>query len=152
MEDVETTITQFIGTRPADCLPPSASVARAAEAMRDNGAACVLVVEGGRLVGIFTERDFLVRVAAVGRSMHDSRLADVMTRAPETLGPDDDIRFAMNKMAVGGFRHVPIVDEAGRPLGVILSRDVIEHLSKVFAAVAREDDEGDDAWTDMGGG
>jgi CBS domain-containing protein len=152
VEDVETTITEFIGTRPADCLPPSASVSRAAEAMRDNGAACVLVVEEERLVGIFTERDFLVKVAAAGRSMQGSTLADVMTRAPETLGPDDDIRFAINKMAVGGFRHVPIVDDAGKPLGVILVRDVIEHLSKVFDAVGREEEQNDDEWTDMGGG
>jgi CBS domain-containing protein len=152
VSSVETTIASFIKARPATCLPPSASVARAAEAIRSNGAGCVLVIEGERLAGIFTERDFMNRVAMKGRPLEGTSLADVMTADPETLGPDDDIRFAINKMAVGGFRHVPIVDAGGAPIGVLLERDVVNHLTALFAAVELDGDGELDDWVDVGGG
>jgi CBS domain-containing protein len=75
-----------------------------------------------------------------------------MTANLETLGPGDDIRFAINKMAVGGFRHVPIVDGDGKPVGVIRVRDVIDHMAKVFATVEGDGGEHLDEWVDVGGG
>jgi CBS domain-containing protein len=152
VSSVETTIATFIKARPVTCLPPSATVAGAAEAIRTNGAGCVLVVEGERLAGIFTERDFLNRVAMKKLPLEGTTLADVMTPHPETLGPNDDIRFAMNKMAVGGFRHVPIVDGQGTPIGVLLVRDVVNHLTDLFAAVELEGEGELDDWIDVGGG
>jgi CBS domain-containing protein len=51
-----------------------------------------------------------------------------MTRAPETLRPSDPVAYAINKMSVGGFRHVPLVDGAGRPAGLVSAGDLLEYL------------------------
>ena len=74
----------------------------------------MLVVDGGRLVGIFTDRDAVLKVA--GRPLGPRPIAELMTRDPVVLRHDDTIAVAINKMAVGGFRHIPIVED-GRPTG-----------------------------------
>jgi CBS domain-containing protein len=58
----------------------------------------------------------------------------------------------MNKMAVGGFRHVPIVNDNGTPVGVLLVRDIVNHLTDLFAAVELEGEAELDDWVDVGGG
>jgi CBS domain-containing protein len=86
----------------------------------------VLVTAAGRLVGIFTDRDAVLKVA--GQQAVGSRsIATLMTRDPVVLRHDETIAVAINKMAVGGFRHIPIVDN-GRPTGVVTARDVFRHL------------------------
>jgi CBS domain-containing protein len=92
----------------------------------------VLIVEGHVLVGIFTSRDFLNRVAAERRDPGEVALGDVMTPAPKTLRPRDGVAFAINWMAVEGFRNVPIVDDDGRIQGVLTVWDVMRHLDDVF--------------------
>jgi CBS domain-containing protein len=106
----------------------------------------------GDLVGIFTGRDFLNRVAAEKRKPAETLLGEVMTKAPETLGPDDCVSYAIDRMANGGFRNVPIVAD-GRPVAVISVRDVMTHLAEVFAEIEEgdADDEMKD-WVDIGGG
>jgi CBS domain-containing protein len=94
--------------------------------MHDKGTDCVLVMDGGRLVGIFTDRDAVLKVA--GQPTGDRRaIGDLMTHDPVVLRHDETIAVAINKMAVGGFRHIPIVED-GRPTGVITARDVFHHL------------------------
>lgn len=102
------------------------SVSAAVERMHREGLDCLLVTESGRLVGIFTDRDAVLKVA--GRAHDDRTLDSVMTRDPVVLRHDDPIAVAIHKMAVGGFRHVPIVDD-GRPTGVVSARDVFRHIS-----------------------
>ena len=85
-----------------------------------------------RLVGIFTERDVLLRVVDRGRNPVTLRLAEVMTAEPECLPQESTIAWVLNKMCVGGFRHVPVVDEAGRPVFVVSVRDVVEFLVEAF--------------------
>jgi CBS domain-containing protein len=94
--------------------------------MHAKGSDCVLVVDDGRLVGIFTDRDAVLKVA--GRPVSARPIADYMTRDPVVLRHDDTIAVAINKMAVGGFRHIPIL-EHGRPTGVVTARDVFRHLA-----------------------
>jgi CBS domain-containing protein len=77
------------------------------------------------LVGIFTERDAVLKLA--GRSMLGVDVGQVMTRDPVVLRHDEPIAVAINKMAVGGFRHIPITDE-GRPIGVVAAKDLFEHI------------------------
>ena len=55
-----------------------------------------------------------------------------MTRDPECLTPDDGIAYALNKMAVGGFRHIPLVDTQGSPQGIVAMRDIVEYLVDLF--------------------
>ena len=91
----------------------------------------VLVEREGRAVGIFTERDVLRRV--VLRGLDQARpVSEVMTRDPETLRLDDGIAFALNRMIVGGFRHVPIVDEGGRPQAVLSLREVVAFIIELL--------------------
>jgi CBS domain-containing protein len=115
------------------CLRGSATVQEAIERMLGHRQAGVLVVDGdGRLVGIFTERDVLTRVAGRGLDPRDTRLEAVMTRGPEALRPGDRVAYAVHCMSVAGYRTVPLVDDAGRPLGVVTVSDVIRWLAGLF--------------------
>jgi CBS domain-containing protein len=90
---------------------------------------CLLVVEDGRLVGIFTDRDAVVKAA--GKRLDGLVVGDFMTPDPVVLQHDDPIAIAIHKMAVGGFRHIPIV-ENDRPTGVVTARDVFHHLAEAL--------------------
>jgi CBS domain-containing protein len=114
-------------------LSPDASVADAVARMVDNRRAGVVIVDaGGRLIGIFTERDLLTRVVRQGRDLARTRLADVMTANPEALAPDDRICFAINRMHNAGYRTVPLVDGEHRPIGIVTVNDVVGWLARVF--------------------
>jgi len=103
-------------------LPVGAAIDR----MRRDGIDCLLVVEGGALVGIFTDRDAVLKV---GQRVNDPRpIRELMTPDPVVLRRADPVAVAINKMAVGGFRHVPIVDD-GHPIGVVSARDVFRHIA-----------------------
>jgi len=109
------------------------SVARAISSMVQNRRAAVVIVDDAdRLVGIFTERDVLTRVMGAGRVARDTLLSDVMTPEPESLRPDDRICFAINRMHAGGFRSLPLVDDAHRPIGIITVNDVVRWLAEIF--------------------
>ena len=112
-------------------FPPTASVADAIAVLNERGAGCVCVVEDERLVGIFTERDLLtlaqeeLKPAAVP-------LGKVMTQEPETLRPEDGIALALNVMTTRGFRHIPLVDAEGRPIGIVSMRDIVRFIVSMF--------------------
>jgi CBS domain-containing protein len=110
-------------------LPPDASCRDAIDVMREHRVGCVLVEEGGRLIGILTERDLLLKLEQgdVGRAIRH-----LMTPDPEALDPDAPIVYALNKMSVGGFRHVPLVDEAHRPVGIVSVKDIIDYIVDFF--------------------
>ncbi len=119
-----------LGAPPPLTVDPQTSVAVAVSQMHATGADCVLVVADGRLVGIFTDRDAVVKAA--DRRLEQLVVRDYMTPDPVVLRHDDPIAVAIHKMAVGGFRHIPIV-ENGRPTGVVTARDVFHHLAKTLA-------------------
>ena len=100
------------------------TVSDAASLMRDKHIGAVIVVENGKLAGIFTERDALFRVVAEGRDVKTTRLADVMTRNPQTVKPEQPFSVALQMMYGGKFRHVPVVED-GRPVGIISARDAL---------------------------
>src|SRR6185503_10124115 len=93
---------------------------------------CVLGLDGDKLVGVFTSRDFLKRVAAPRKDPAQVTLGEVMTPTPRTLRPRDGVGYAINWMAMEGFRNVPIVDDDGHVLGVLTVWDVMRHLGDVF--------------------
>jgi len=107
------------------------SAAAAVRAMNEHHVGCVLVLQGGKLVGIFTERDVLTRVV-----FHDQERAlkveQVMTRNPETLTAADTIVYALNIMSEGGFRHIPIVNREGKPIGTVAMRHIVDFLVDLF--------------------
>jgi CBS domain-containing protein len=95
--------------------------------MREERIGALLVTKDDRPVGIFTERDVLRRVA-LSTIGPETRLGDVMTPDPEALNMEAGIAFALNRMIVGGFRHVPIVDQDGRAVGVLSVREVVAFI------------------------
>ena len=114
---------------------PETSVAEAAKLMKKNGVGAVLIVEQGRLVGIFTERDAVFRVMAPGRDPKSTALHEVMTREPATVAPHETFGYALLMMYEQGFRHVPVV-ENGRPIGVVSARKALDPDLEEFAAEA----------------
>ena len=107
------------------------TVQEAARLMKEHHIGALMIVEEGKLAGIFTERDVVFRVVAEDRDPRLTRLADVMTRNPQTIHPDKAFPDALRIMYEGGFRHVPVVED-GRPVGVISARDALGHELEDF--------------------
>ena len=106
---------------------PEKSVRAVAAHMQDQRAGAVLVVDpdDGRLIGICTERDLAYKVLAEGLDANTTPVAAVMTANPESVGPEVAFGHALHRMFEGGFRHMPVVDPKGRPIGVISARDAL---------------------------
>ena len=117
-------ISSVIGKRKVLTAPATLSVLEAARQMREREVGSMMVVHGGRLVGIFTERDALYRVMAEGRDAKTVTLAEVMTAHPQTIDADKPVGLALLMMYEGGFRHVPVVSH-GQPVGMISARDAL---------------------------
>ncbi len=148
---IQKTIAEFTGKRGYTCVAPSESVANVAAAMKKDATDCALVCEpGGVLVGIFTAWDLLSRVAARRLPADTTPVSEVMTAKPETLEPEACITYAMNRMAHGGYRNVPIVDSSGRAVANLSVRELMAHLADVFAEL--DDVPDPPEWTDLGGG
>ena len=109
-------------------LGPGASVAEAVALMRQHHEGCVFVEqEGEGLIGVFTERDVAVRVASRGRDPEKTRLEEVMTASPVALQRDDPVSWALHRMGIDGFRHIPVLD-GDRLHGFLSSRTVLKVL------------------------
>jgi len=106
-------------------VPGSMTVREAAKLMKSKRYGAVLVTAGDDLLGIFTERDAIFRVIAVGLDPDTTPLADVMTKEPTTITPDKTFGHAMLMMHEGGFRHVPVV-ENGKLVGMVSSRNALD--------------------------
>jgi CBS domain-containing protein len=122
-----------LGLRPSAILGEETTVAGAITAMRAAKIGSVLVTrQGGGLTGIFTERDALNRLALGEIDPRKTALSAVMHEKPETLTLDDEIGYALRIMSHGGYRHVPLVDREGRPVGVVSVRDIVDFIADHF--------------------
>jgi CBS domain-containing protein len=110
------------------CVESTATLVQAIEIMKKNRFGCILVVKNGGLVGIFTERDILKKIAHSEIDLNEVLIETVMTPVPEYLFSDDQIAYAVNRMHVGGFRHIPLIDLQGKPTGIISIRDILAFL------------------------
>jgi CBS domain-containing protein len=115
------------------CLAPTASVAEALRQMKEHNRGAVLVCHDQMVVGIFTERDALAMMAA-GASF-DVQLAQSMTPNPVVLHAGDTVGKAITMMAQGGYRRLPIVDDHGRPTGMINVQGIMHYLVEHFPTV-----------------
>jgi CBS domain-containing protein len=129
-------VRSVMGRKPLVVAEPDASVSAAAGLMAQHEVGAVLVVEDGRLVGIFTERDIVFRVVAQGRDVLATRLAEVMTPAPVTVAPNETFGYALLLMHENGFRHVPVVEE-GKPVGIVSARNALDPELEEFESEAR---------------
>ena len=104
---------------------PTTTVREASELMAKKQVGAVLIVEGERLLGIFSERDAVFRVIARGLDPATTRLGEVMTPEPKTIKPNNTFGYAMTLMHENGFRHLPVVDE-GKPVGIVSARTALD--------------------------
>jgi CBS domain-containing protein len=115
--------------------PSATPVARAARLMERKNVGALLVVDGGKLVGIFTERDVVFRVVAHGLDVRTTRVGDVMSRSPQTVEPDERFGYALLIMHEKGFRHLPVVDD-GRIVGILSARTAMDPELEEFVSEA----------------
>lgn len=118
-------IRQVIAGQTLLTATPQTPVREACRQMTQKGVGAVLVIESGQLTGIFTERDALNKVLSAGLDADATPLSAVMARHPQTIAADRPLAHALLMMAEGGFRHVPVVDASGQPLGMVSARDAL---------------------------
>jgi CBS domain-containing protein len=128
-------IREVMQRKEALSLPPETTVSEAAELMAAKKIGAAMVVERERLIGIFTERDALFRVLARGLDARTTRLAEVMTAEPLTVGPNSSYGYALIMMQENGFRHAPVVDN-GKPIGIVSSRNAMDPELEEFVSEA----------------
>lgn len=119
-------VSDVIRDRKFVSIATKATAAEAARLMKAHHTSAVLVTDRKHLlVGICTERDLVVDVMAAGLDPEQTDVEDIMTRNPITIGPEKPFCHALHRMYEGGFRHVPVVDDVGRPLGILAARDAL---------------------------
>lgn len=123
-------VPDIVNQQKIELLPASTMVRDAARNMAERHIGAVLVGQGGRLQGIFTERDLLMRVVARDLDPDSTALSEVMTADPDTVGPNDLAALALERMRTSGYRHVPVVED-GAVVGIVSLRDL-------YAAAKRE--------------
>lgn len=110
-------------TKDPICLDSGAPVIDAAKAMRDSDIGPVIVLEGGSICGIVTDRDIALRVVAEGKDGRDVKLGEICSKNPTTVTPDDGITDALRLMKEKAVRRLPVV-ENGRPVGIVAIADL----------------------------
>jgi CBS domain-containing protein len=127
-----TTLSEVV-SQPPLMVSASTTLADTIHLMQQERRACVLVMEDDRLAGIFTERDILMKVAGQPLDLVNTAVSVSMTADPFTLPADANVAFALSKMVLEGFRHIPLVDDAGRPTAVVSMRNLIEYLGEIYS-------------------
>jgi CBS domain-containing protein len=113
---------------------PDATIAQVVRDMAERRTGCALLVDaGGKLVGIFTERDFVQRVVAAGLGT-SGPVSEVMTREPKTLSRHDNVQKAVELMGSNGYRQMPVLGEDGKPVGVLSVKEIVHYLVEYFPA------------------
>lgn len=113
------------------CVKPGDTVADVIAVMQRERVGCVIVRTGEKLAGLFTERDVLKRVLAAGAG-GDVRIESVMTRDPDTLRVTSTVAEVIQRMHAGGYRHMPVADDAGKVFGVVSVKRVVQYLVEHF--------------------
>jgi CBS domain-containing protein len=128
-----------------DCLSPkppivvesTATVQEVLRTMIQRRVGSVFVVNGESIAGVFTERDALIRLGVRAGEFAQEPISRFMTPNPRSLTGDARIAFAVHRMDLGGYRHVPIVDGQGRAVGVISVRDILRYLAEKIAVASK---------------
>jgi len=120
-------------SQPPLTVSPSTTLAETIRLMQLERRACVLILDNGRLAGIFTERDILMKIAGRSLDLMHTPVSASMTPDPMTLPADANVAFALSKMVLEGFRHIPLVDDAGNPTAVVSMRNLIEYLGEIYS-------------------
>ena len=111
-------------------ITPGATVAEAVKQMQEAAVGCLVVAENGSVRGIISERDLVMK--ASNGQLDGLTVRDLMTADPVVLRPDDSVAVAIHKMAVGGFRHIPLVID-GQATGIVSARDLFRYILEALA-------------------
>jgi len=116
---------------------PESTVKTAVDQMAEHCCGSIVVLDGDSVVGIFTERDLMLRVVREGRDPAATKMAEVMTKAPDTIAADAPVADAIRAMDEFSYRYLPVMD-SGRCIGVISTRhlpfkEVVEMCSELQA-------------------
>lgn len=107
------------------------TIAKVVQIFQKKKKSCVLVMDKHKLVGILSNRDLLLKVMGRHDDLSKVTAQNIMTSNPEVVKSQDPIAFLINKMSVGGFRHVPVLDEDGKtPIGIVSVKDVLRYLDE----------------------
>jgi CBS domain-containing protein len=118
-------------SKPPVIVKPSISISDAIRLMLERDIGALLIAdEAGRLIGIFSERDLLTRVAGIHDNYTELPVHRFMTSHPECVSITDKLAFALHKMDVGGYRHLPVVRD-GKPVAVLSVRDMLRHITRL---------------------
>lgn len=117
---------------PAITLERSATVRDAVEAMQQAQMSCVLVVDQGRLAGIFTERDVVTTVVAQEIDVDRVQMQEVVLPHPDSLGMEDELVYALHQISLGEYWSLPVVDDQRRPIALVSMQDIIGYLLALF--------------------
>lgn len=106
---------------------PDAPLEQVIAEMAGRNVGSVVVVKDDKLVGIFTERDLLVKVMGKNKAVKSLKVSDVMTKNPHSAKMDDDVDISLRRMSQGRFRHLPIVDENKHVVGLLSQGDFVAY-------------------------
>ncbi len=112
------------------CVEPDASVREVLQLLKEHHRGALLVCREGILAGIFTERDAL-RLLAANRDLDDP-IERHMASDPVTLGEEDSVGTAVLRMSANGYRRLPMVDDEGRPVGIVDVAGIVHFLAEQF--------------------
>lgn len=108
-------------------LKPQDSVFEALRRLADHDVGAMMVIDGGRLVGVFSERDYTRKIALAGKSSKDTAVKDIMTANVFTVSPQTRTKDCLALMSQKKIRHLPVVDE-GKVIGMISIRDIMNDI------------------------
>ena len=108
------------------------SIEHVLEKMQETKNSCVLTLSDEKLGGIFTERDILLKVTGKGYDFQLTTIDEFITLNPEYVAQEDPLAYALNKMHIGGFRNVPVINDEMYPVGVISVSDIISTIADYF--------------------
>lgn len=118
--------------QPVIAASPHDSLRTVIGVMAEKRVGCLLIIENGQLVGVFSERDVLLKVATSGVDIDATPVGKLMTRNPETLQQDDGLVYALHQMALGGYRHIPLLNAEGVPVAVVSMRDIVGYIVSLY--------------------
>ena len=107
------------------------SIHSVCQKLKSSNSGCVIVEKpDGLIAGVFSERDYMLRIYDQDLDLQETTVSEYMTPEPTTVKPDDTIAYCLSMMSLGGFRHLPVVDQEGMPIGLLSIRDIVDGFTE----------------------
>jgi CBS domain-containing protein len=117
-------------SRPVASVAPATKIRDVLALLAQRSIGCVLITEDDHILGIFSERDVLLKLNTQAVKFLDRPVSEFMTRDPQSLDSEAKVAFAIHRMSIGGYRHLPVTDAHGSPVAMVSVRDVLRYLTE----------------------